>query len=299
MNKLIKKSYKWFLIEKSYLKNRIETFNSNIETKGIPDSLKEISINLSNQLIEVPSIKKIDFLGYNFYFNIKYGVGYSSAINFMDLIKTEDNKIKINLNVPNNYDKDYLNSTIIHELRHCLVFLDENQSADTSSFIIDMNRHNFNDGLYFEFMKLIYISLEHELVARNNQIYPYIKFKNLTKDDSIKILKSSFIWSCLKDLKNFDVKNFINKFNTDELLNITNRFIENCLQDLYYKINDIDGLYYFYNTWNDYFIMTSNNWELEMFKEVDRLYEKSLFERLDNNIIQKLIKDIWKDIKNY
>ena len=294
----MKKSYKEFIIEKSYLKNRIETFNSNIETKGIPDSLKEISINLSNELIEVPSIKKINFLGYNFYFNIRYGIGYSSGINFMDLIQTEDNNIKIGLFVPNNYDKDYLNSIIIHELRHCLDFLDENQNADTSSFIIDMNRYNFNVGLYFDFMKLIYISLEHELVARNNQIYPYIKFKNLTKDDSIKILKSSFIWGYLKDLKKFDVEKFINKFNTDELLDITNRFIENCLQDLNYKVNDINGLYDFYNTWNDYFIMISDNWELEMFKEVDRLYEKILYERFDYNIIHKLIKQIWKDIKN-
>ena len=73
----MKKSYKEFIIEKSYLKNRIETFNSNIETKGIPDSLKEISINLSNELIEVPSIKKINFLGYNFYFNIRYGTCHS------------------------------------------------------------------------------------------------------------------------------------------------------------------------------------------------------------------------------
>lgn len=294
---MIKKSYKEFLIEKSNLKNRIETFNSNIETKGIPDSLKEISNDLSNQLIEVPSIKKIDFLGYKFYFNTKYGVGYSSGINFMDLMEKEDNKIRINLTVPNSYDKDYLNSTIIHELRHCLDFLDENQNADTSSFIIDMNRHNFNLGLYFEFMKLIYISLEHELVARNNQIYPYIKFKNLTRDDSIKILKSSFIWSYLEDLKTFDVKSFINKFNIDELLNTTNRFIENCLQDLNYKVNDVDGLYDFYNKWNDYFIMTSDNWKLEIFKEVDRLYEKNLSEILDNNIIHKLIKEIWKDIK--
>jgi hypothetical protein len=101
-----------------------------------------------------------------------------------------------------------------------------------------------------------------------------------------------------KDLKTFDVKNFINKFNTDELLNITNRFIVNCLQDLYYKVNDIGDLYDFYNTWNDYFTTTSDNWELEMFKEVDRLYEKNLYERLDNNIIHKLIKEIWKDIKN-
>ena len=67
---------------------------------------------------------------------------------------------------------------------------------------------------------------------------------------------------------------------------------------MYYKVNDIGDLYDFYNTWNDYFTTTSDNWKLEMFKEVDRLYEKNLYERLDNNIIHKLIKEIWKDIKN-
>ena len=68
---------------------------------------------------------------------------------------------------------------IIHEIRHMIDFTDENLNTGLSSFDMDKNLRRYNIGVFNEFYKLVYISLEHELVARNNQIYPYIKFKNL------------------------------------------------------------------------------------------------------------------------
>lgn len=289
------RTYKRFLLEKtnSYLKDRIETFNSNIDIKGIPDSLKELSDILHTEKLVIPSVKKIKFIGIDFIFHMSYGDYYNTGIDIMDLIEGKST-INMNLTVPKNYDSDFINSMFIHELRHCLDFLDENLNAETSSFLIDINRHKFNFGYYYQFMKLIYISLEHELVAMNNQIYPYLKFKNLSKEDSFNVLKSSFIWKFLDDLKTFNVDKFLMN---DNLIDITNLFIEQCLLDNSYRITNSDDLKEFYTTWNEFFIKTSDEWKNNMLIEVNKLYEKKLIENFDTDIVKKILSNIWKSIK--
>jgi hypothetical protein len=143
---------------------------------------------------------------------------------------------------------------------------------------------------------LVYISLEHELVARNNQIYPYIKFKNLGKSESIEILKTSFIWEALEKLNRFDYKLFISRFDVRDLIKITNDFIKDCLYDEDSKIENMDDLILFYKTWDEYFRETSKKWKNILLSEVDRIYERKIGTHHEFVNYKRILNQIWKSL---
>ena len=60
---------------------------------------------------------------------------------------------QIDIKVPEDYDLNYLVSTLIHELRHIIDFLDGAKSSGLSSFLMDIHLRNFNIGLFSEFYK--------------------------------------------------------------------------------------------------------------------------------------------------
>lgn len=217
---------------------------------------------------------------------------YSSV----DWFKFLNGDYEIILEVIPNYDINYLVSTIIHEIRHMIDFTDENLNASLSSFDMDKDLRKYT---FDEFFILVYISLEHELVARNNQIYPYIKFKNLTKEESLNILKGSFIWEALDMLKSFDYNSFINKYNEEELIKITNDFIKNCLHDDESTIDNKIELISFYKIWDEYFVGISKKWKDILLKEVDVIYERRIVNIAHCFKSYKLVlNEIWINISD-
>jgi hypothetical protein len=174
-------------------------------------------------------------------------------------------------------------------------FSDENLNNGLSSFDIDKNLRKYNIIGFNEFFTLVYISLEHELVARNNQIYPYIKFKNLSKEESLSILKNSFIYKALEKLRSFDYQKFIGYFDENILINITNNFIKDCLYDNETIIENLNELESFYKIWDEYFNEISIKWEQILMSEMDYIYERKVYNIVlgDDNILNS----IWLKIK--
>ena len=276
------------------LKQGIKSFNrQNDNMLTIYGDLKELSYELTNELsnVEMPYSKLLNFGGIEVDIKIVKSNKYYSNI---DWLKFLNGDYEIIVEVIEDYDINYVVSTIIHEIRHMIDFTDENINAGLSSFDMDMNLRKYNIDTFSEFYILVYISLEHELVARNNQIYPYIKFKNLSKEDSIEILKKSFIWQALDKLNSFDYKKFVQKFDTDLLIQITNNFIKDCLFDNETLIENKHELISFYKIWDEYFCKTSKKWHYLLLREVDIIYERKLNKCFVD--YKEVINEIWKNI---
>lgn len=300
-NKMIK--YAEFIkesLDPNKLKSNIKAFNRiKDDVYTIHGDLKELSNSLYEELINItlPYHKLIVFGGIEFYVIINKTNKYHSSI---DWNKFLNNDFEIIIEVPNNYDINYLISIIIHEFRHIIDFTDENLNNGLSSFDMELNLRKYNIPKFNDFFILIYISLEHELVARNNQIYPYIKFNNLTKDESLQILKTSFIWKALNELEKFNVDIFISRFEITELINITNEFIKDVLYDNDTKIESYNELKNFYNLFDEYFNYVSKKWKELLLKEVDYTYERKTF-NINQNCIdgyKNVLKEIWNKLKN-
>jgi hypothetical protein len=285
-------------VNSEYVKNIIN--NSGVENPVVVhNDLDDLSKYFTDSLssINLPFNKKYDIFGVDFDVSISFGNSYSSNI---DWNKFMNDVYEIDIEVPNNYDYNYLVSVLIHEIRHIIDFSDGAKSSGLSSFIMDINLRKFNVGLFSDFYILVYLSLEHELLARNNQIYPYIKFKNISKEDSLEILKNSFIWQSLQYLNDFDSSSFISKFDSNYLIDITNSFIINVLHDNETRIENKNELIEFYHIWEGHFKDIYKKWTFILLSEVDRIYERKMWKF--NEGIKSAARDIlilkWKKINN-
>lgn len=286
-----------------YVKNSMKSFNKQDNDKlTITGDLKDLSEKLTNELsnIELPYNKLIQFGGVEIDISI-IKTNTKSVYSKVSWNNFINNDYNIPIEVPENYDNNYLVSTIIHEIRHMIDFSDIAMSYDISSFDLDMRIRKFKTSEFDSFYRLLYISLEHELVARNNQIYPYIKFKNLSKNDSLEILKSSFIWRAIELLKTWNLNHFFNNFKSDDyLISKTNEFIKDVLGDENTILDNKNDVIEFYNKFNNYFIEISDKWESIILKEHDKIYERKIYN--DPETLFKgydiYLKDIWKSINN-
>jgi hypothetical protein len=286
-------------IDSEYVKNILK--NSGVKNPILyHKDLDELSEYFTKEFesIQLPFTKKYEIFGVLFDIKISNGLSYSSHI---DWDKFMNDVYEIDIKVPIDYDLNYLSSTLIHELRHIIDFSDGAKSSGLSSFLMDIHLRNFNIGLFSEFYFLVYLSLEHELLARNNQIYPYIKFKNLSKEESLNILKKSFIWDALQNLNNFDSLSFIKKFKTYDLIEKTNFFIKNVLHDNKVIIEDDNDLIEFYNIWDEHFKDISKNWTLILLSEVDRIYERKMwrFNEGIRSVARKILIERWVLLKTF
>jgi hypothetical protein len=284
-------------IDLKYVKNILK--NSGVENPILHHKdLDELSEYFTNEFhyIQLPFTKKYEIFGILFNITISNGLSYSSHI---DWDKFMNDIYEIDIKVPIDYDLNYSSSLLIHELRHIIDFSDGAKSSGLSSFLMDIHLRNFNIGLFSEFYALVYLSLEHELLARNNQIYPYIKFKNFSKEESLDILKKSFIWEALQNLNKFNSLSFIKKFKTYDLIEKTNSFIKNVLHDNKVIIEDDNDLIEFYNIWDEYFKEISKNWTSILLSEVDRIYERKMwiFNEGIRYIAKKILIERWALLK--
>ena len=114
--------------------------------------LDDLSEYFTNEFISInlPFNKKYEIFGVSFNISISYDFSYSSHI---DWNKFMNDIYQIDIKVPEDYDLNYLVSTLIHELRHIIDFLDGAKSSGLSSFLMDIHLRNVNIGLFSEFYK--------------------------------------------------------------------------------------------------------------------------------------------------
>lgn len=298
-NQLLK--YKDFLkesLDPNKVKETIRSFNTLPEDKiQITSDLKDISKELTEMLsnISTPFKKLIQVLGIEIELSILETNRWYSSVDWSNFLNGEYTLV---IEVPKNYDINYLTSLIVHEIRHMVDFSDENQNTNSFKMNIKLDKY-FKE--INEFAELIYISLEHELVARSNQIYPYIKFKNLTKEDSLSILRTSFIWTALEKLNKFKSSDFIEKYEDSYLIHITNSFIKDVLFDNETIIENKEELIKFYSLFEEYFHEIYNKWISILTSEFERLWERKIYNiNIEDHYIlyMKNFQSIYKSISN-
>ena len=157
------------------------------------------------------------------------------------------------------------------------------------SFIKYINLRKLKIGNYTEFINLIYLSLEHELVARNNMVYPFIRYKNIDKEEARNIVNNSFINKALVFLSQFDHIKFIKSMDRTELDRLTKIFITDVLRSDP-NVNIIE----FYKNWEKFFKDSSKEWRTELDKEIDDLYEFKTFNNNESvNSVNKILIEIY------
>jgi hypothetical protein len=286
--------YSDFIYEKLNV-DKIDLSKFNSIPKGhwtIYNDLKELSNKLKNEII-IPFNRAINFGGIDINLSIVISNRYYSNIDWYEFL---NGKNRLKVEIPQEHDIDYAISLIIHEIRHLIDFTSE-YSNKISSFDLELQLRKYRDIQDFnEFYILFYISLQHELVARNNQIYPYIKFKGIKKEDSIKLIKKSFIWVYLENLTSFNHDSFIKKFEVEFLIEVTNAF----LKDVLFSdevIEDFEDLKLFYQKFEKYFKNLSIEWKDISFKEIDYVYESNSFIN-ELHTLDNIIKNHYSYIRN-
>jgi len=176
-------------------------------------------------------------------------------------------------------DDNKLLSVIQHELKHIYDILDDELEGNT--FLKDIpigvlktRYRKKKDFLWF--IQLVYLSLKHELDARNTMIYDRFRWlKNYDNMEIEKEFKNTYIYKSLIYLSEFDAKKFMNEFNMNELVDLTNDFIQEYGD--FDKVN-IDTILNFYIYWENYF------------KECSKIYLEKAY---------KVIEEIIQDTKPY
>lgn len=266
-----------------------------LQNRSIPNVLKELSNVLLNDIkdINIPYKNNytLDVLKFDIDIIYNNDNSYYSNINVYNIITNPLNVIDITIKIPKNYDIHYVLATIIHEIIHVYDIITVNSENDMHSFIKDIKLRNYKIGYYTNFINLIYLSLEHELVARNNMIYPYIKYKDIDIKESKNIIKSSFIWKALEYLKDFNHSEFISNFNLNDLINITNDFNKNILNQNNI-MSDYNDIKVFYENFEFFFKETSDTWERELNDEILKIYENKLILLENNEKKSNNVKDL-------
>lgn len=182
---------------------------------------------------------------------------YHGETDILSALQSEFKKFDVSIEIIDDIiDWNKLYSTIQHELKHIYDILYDETDENTFLKVCPINKlklkyKNIND--FYHFINLVYESLKHELEARSVMIYDRFRWLNIYDKSLIEgEFKNTYIYKSLIRLSNFDSQKFINRFDIDYLIDITNDFIE-IYGDHDKVIKDKADLYDFYNYWEVYF----------------------------------------------
>ena len=130
---------------------------------------------------------------------------YYSNVNIYDIINGVEPVLLRIIVVDETIDVDYLMSVISHEIRHIWDVYTVSSDYEIADFKKSIAITKFKKtGKMSKFINLVYLSLEHELIARHNMIYEMFRWKNIVdKGKLVDLFEKSYINQALQQLKNF------------------------------------------------------------------------------------------------
>ncbi len=258
---------------------------------------KDIELNGDNSFTKTYNIDGLDLLIKLNYYNGSRQPYYSN-INIYDVISGKEPHLIEVLITDINIDLDYLMGIISHEIRHIYDILTTVDDLDVKDFLKSKVITEYKKGGNKDFINLVYLSLEHEMIARHNMLYEMFRWQGISdKDGLYRLFEKSYTCEALKKLKEFD----LNKLATeDDIYNFTHRFSK--------SIGDhFDGdIIKYYSKWNDFFIKKSDeflSYVDSMLDDViddisnDRVYERlcgyiSYNENIGRGVYNRLFSDM-------
>ena len=289
-----------------------EDFNK----KETPDEIIFMSYKIRKDLEkEIFNSKSYSFGSYKFKIIINFlqnkDINYGSEIDILDiLVNLYDDDYVVNIPINIKDEKVNINKLIgiiSHELRHLYDILNINE-IEIKDFMKKRNFNSFIKDDYYKFIFQIYLTLEHELIARNNMIYTSLRWSGMkNKKELINNYKTMYTYSSLIDLKNFNYLDFVKSFDENFLIEKTNKFIKEIANSNEY-CNDMKDLLYFYKKWDIFFENKANEYLNHALKEIDKVYDdiiknkiyesKFLFSHdgYNINIIEKFFDKWYKEM---
>jgi hypothetical protein len=284
----------------------------NFQEKSIPSIIKKISYIIRKDIINngnnnFDKIYNIDNININLIIDYRKTEKqpYYSNVNIYDIISGNE-PINIKVLVRDiSIDINYLMSVISHEIRHVYdiyTISDDIEIKDFQKSLIVSKFKGHND-----FINLVYLSLEHELIARHNMLYELFRWIEITdKNELYNIFKKSYTYTSLNYLKDFNHVNFINRttnlkdFTLNFSKSINDKFDGNLLE--YYKKWET----FFHNKYNEFMSYIDNMLDDVIYDiENDKIYERmcgfiSYNENISNKVSYKTFNKMINELnKNY
>lgn len=270
-----------------------------VESRGIPNILKNILPEVFNKVINNINTKNIISLDFD-YDNFKIQSLFVDIINkpmntiyatsqfgIFDGQYLKSPIIKIYLDI-DNFDETNLKRVILHELLHIYEIFQRIKNKSKKSLQWDLNqillkiRDKYsNDKFLNDFIYLIYLSLDQEINARIAETYTILMESNTDNYNTlISLIKNTESWKYKNYLNDFDA----NKYNIDQ--DKLNNFFDELIKEFSKKsIN-----FKLYNKNN------LNYWT-SLFKQKSKKYEQKLFKLIDEVINDvKMIQSAYVDI---
>jgi hypothetical protein len=282
--------------------------------KEIPDELKEIFKDVRN-IIGIPTdsfnididLNKLNFCDLIIELEVDFekldsGISYEdkdiiyySNININDLVLGKK-RTKVPIIIKDLFlNVDKLCSVISHEIRHIYDVYTINEESDMKSFIKSIyyaelyeseDNHDF-----LNFLNLIYLSLEHELIARNTMIWEMFSYCKCSKDELYKLYHQSYMYKSFNILKSFNYNLLIKDIN---IIQKVNNFINYFGGTLCNNENDV---IIFFDNWKKYFNEKSEEYLTEGYKILEDILSVNEFN--NNKVNIKKIKDMLLHIHNH
>jgi len=298
---------------------KIKKFNEN---NSYTEILRELMIDLHEE------IGYIDKSDYDIDFDKKYGIKikihiekselktisvYHAQTSIQNIIMTEFKKIFIDMYIEDDkFDQNKIYSILAHELSHYYQAL-SGEDIYFKSFNQMISIEDFKKGVTKyknDFLDYIYYNFQHELDARVDQSYEahlYSKIKNF--EDMLNNFYNRELYKMLIFLGNYNSKNMVSRYKSDELLDLTNQF------NILYGIEEIkiQQLNDYYKNWEKIFKTNSEEY-IEKSKDAlrqafnkERRYEeyvsycydeRPLNENHDYNMDEEILKlvDMFKQL---
>jgi hypothetical protein len=268
-------------------------FNEIRKCIGNPNKSFKIDIDL-DKLNFCNIILKLDVNFTEIKNNLSYvenDIIYYSNININDLLEGKD---IINLPIiikDVNLNKDKLISVISHEIRHIYDVFMVNSESDMKSFVHSLYygflSKNEQDEKFKYFLYLVYLSLEHELIARNTMLWEMFINCNCSKDELLNLYKKCSIYKSYIELSSF---NYSELKNIPNILTKINEFIK------YFGGVPCTDANVFFENWKIYFNNKSLEYQKESLEIIDNVYNIINENNTNKNIIN--VKDMLLDIYN-
>lgn len=286
-----------------HLKDWGEFVTENFQEKSVPDILKKIStqvrkdiINNGNNSFNKPyAIDEIDFVVKVNYQNAPHQPYYSN-VNIYEILTKPENPVEIQINVTDEQiDTNYLMSIVLHELRHVYDVYTISDDVEINEFLKTNGFNTFKNTEFSYFIDLIYLSLEHELIARHNMLYELFRWINITdKDKLYEIFKQSYTYTALNELQSFNSEKFIANHDVNKLFVFTRKFITQINDN--FSVNNINDLHNYYKKWESFFTEKSH----EFSSYVNELLTDVVSDVTNNKVYERLTGYISynEDIRN-
>lgn len=279
-----------------------ESFNKEIpnDLKYIFNEIRKIIGNPTDSFKKEINLNKLNFCNLIIDLNIEFNkvisevryedkdIVYYSNININDLILGKD-RIEIPVIIKDIYlDIDKLVSVISHEIRHIYDVYTINEESDMNSFINSLyytELHKNEDNNYFlDFLNLIYLSLEHELIARNTMTLEMFKNCKCSKNELYNLYHESYMYKSFKILKSFSYDKLITTPNIIEKINNFINYFGGTL------CNDNKDTLTFFKNWKKYFSDKSDEYIEEGYKILEDILSINEIENYKQNI--KNVKEL-------